>query len=191
MLRIYGGIFEHDTKINTTIVSEKASVSEPELISALQLLERDGIISLNLAKTDAQITFIEPREDDKTINRIAYIIKQQNDLKQQQVKAMLHYVENDTVCKSVQLLTYFGEKNREPCGICSVCTSTKKILSKPDAHVLKKRIINLLETGDQSSRLIETTLGISHKDLNPVLQLMLEHNIISITKTNTYKLSHL
>jgi ATP-dependent DNA helicase RecQ len=48
-----------------------------------------------------------------------------------------------------------------------------------------------LETGDQSSRNIESVLGISDKDLKPVLRLMLEHNIISITKTNTYKLSHL
>src|SRR5690606_31705180 len=97
-----------------------------ELISVLLQLEKDGIIKLNLAKTDAQITFIEPREDDKTINRIAYIINQQNGLKQGQVKAMLDYVENDSVCKSMQLLTYFGEKNIAPCGICSVCTHAKK-----------------------------------------------------------------
>jgi ATP-dependent DNA helicase RecQ len=191
MLRIYGGIFEHDTKINTSIISEKASVTEPELISALLQLEKDGIIKLNLAKTDAQITFIEPREDDKTINRIAYIINQQNELKQGQVKAMLDYVENDSVCKSMQLLTYFGEKKIEPCGICSVCANTKKVSPPQDIKTIKNRIIELLETGDQSSRIMEATLGITDKDLKPVLQLMLEHNIISITKTNTYKLSHL
>lgn len=191
MLRIYGGIFDHDTKINPAIISEKASVTEPELISALLQLEKDGIIKLNLAKTDAQITFIEPREDDKTINRIANIINQQNELKKRQVKDMLHYVENDSVCKSMQLLTYFGEKNVMPCGICSVCTTTKKASSPQDIKTLKNRIIELLESGDQSSRNIEATLGVSDKDLKPVLLLMLEHNIISITKTNTYKLSHL
>src|SRR5690606_30206894 len=161
-----------------------------DLISALLQLEKDGIIKLNLAKTDAQVTFIEPREDDKTINRIAYIINQQNELKQRHVMAMLEYVENDSVCKSMQLLTYFGEKNVSPCGICSVCTN-KKITPPQDAKTIKNRIIELLETGDQSSRIIEATLGISDKDLKHVLQLMLEHNIISITKTNTYKLSHL
>ena len=191
ILRIYGGIFEHDTKINTSNISEKASVTEPELISALLQLEKDGVIKLNLAKTDAQITFIEPREDDKTINRIAYIIKQQNELKQQQVKAMLDYVENDSVCKSMQLLAYFGEKDVKSCGICSVCAKIKKAMPPPDAKTIKNRIIELLETGDHSSRTIETTLCITDKDIKPVLQLMLEHNIISITKTNTYKLSHL
>src|SRR5690606_17935834 len=125
------------------------------------------------------------------INRIAFIINQQNELKQQQVKAMLQYVENDSVCKSMQLLTYFGEKNATSCGVCSVCVSNKKVIPPQDAKIIKNRIIELLETGDQSSRIIETTLGVSDKDLKPVLLLMLEHNIISITKTNTYKLSHL
>lgn len=191
MLRIYGGIFEHETKINPSIVSEKASTTEPELISAMLQLEKDGVIKLNLARTDAQVTFIEPREDDKTINRIAYVINQQNELKLQQVNAMLQYVENDSACKSMQLLSYFGEDNTAPCGICSVCISNKKTNSTPDIKTIKKNIIELLETGDQSSRNIESALGISDKDLKPVLRLMLEHNIISITKTNTYKLSHL
>ena len=126
ILRLYGGVFDHITKIDLVKITKKASVSEGILIHTLQQLEHDKIITLNLAKTDAQITFIEPREDDKTINRIALIIEQQNKLKQQHVKAMLDYVENESVCKSMQLLAYFGEKNTEPCGICSVCINFKK-----------------------------------------------------------------
>jgi ATP-dependent DNA helicase RecQ len=75
ILRMYGGIFDHETKINITNISEKASVKEDVLIATLKKLEADGIVSLNLVNTDAQITFIVPREDDKTINRIANIIE--------------------------------------------------------------------------------------------------------------------
>ena len=91
ILRLYGGIFDHVTNIDINKVAEKASVYENKLTHILQELENDGIITLNLAKTDAQVTFIEPREDDKTINRIAKTIEQQNKLKQQQVKSMLDY----------------------------------------------------------------------------------------------------
>ncbi|WP_445956956.1 RecQ family ATP-dependent DNA helicase [Yeosuana sp.] len=189
-LRMYGGIFEHETKINTLSLSEKSSTSEPELISALKQLEKDGIISLHLAKTDAQVTFIEPREDDKTINRIASIIEQQNDLKQFQVKSVIDYVKNDDICKNIQLLSYFGEKNIEPCGICSVCTKSTKTGKPQDLKALKKRIVELLEHGDLSSRGLISKLNCSEKDMKSVLQLMLEHNMISVTKTNTYKLFH-
>lgn len=191
MLRMYGGIFDHDSKIDLSKIAEKASTTENMVTQVLQKLESDEVINLHLAKTDAQVTFIEPREDDKTINRIASIIEQQNELKQQQVKSMLAYVENDSVCKSMQLLAYFGEKDAKPCGICSVCISTKKTVKPQDANFIKKRIIELLETGDQSSRNMITALNCTETELKNVLKLLLEHDIISITPTNTYKLSHL
>ncbi len=191
ILRMYGGVFDHVTKIDLNRIVDKASVTESQLINALHELENNQIITLNLAKTDAQITFIQPREDDKTINRIATIIEQQNKLKQQQVKSILDYVENNTVCKSMQLLAYFGEKDIKSCGICSVCAETKKSDKPQDINTIKKRIIELLESGDLSSRIISTTLDCSEKDVKTVLKLLLEHNIITITQTNTYKLSHL
>ncbi|MEN3322411.1 RecQ family ATP-dependent DNA helicase [Mariniflexile soesokkakense] len=191
MLRMYGGIFDHNSKIDLVKVAEKASTTESVVTQVLQKLESDEVINLHLAKTDAQVTFIEPREDDKTINRIASIIEQQNELKQFQVKAMLAYVENESVCKSIQLLSYFGEQDAKHCGICSVCTGTKKTPKPQDSHAIKKRVIELLETGHQSSRNMIAALNCSETELKIVLKLLLEHDIISITPTNTYKLSHL
>jgi ATP-dependent DNA helicase RecQ len=191
ILRLYGGVFDHVTKIDLTKITEKASTSEINLIQTLQQLESDKIIDLHLAKTDAQITFIEPREDDKTINRIASIIEQQNKLKSQQVTAMLGYVENDVVCKSMQLLHYFGEKHTKPCGICSVCINSIKSKTPINKESIKNQIIELLECGDLSSRALIEQLPCKEKEMKTVLKLLLEHNIIKITKTNTYKLSHL
>ena len=100
------------------------------------------------------------------------------------------YIKNDAVCKSKQLLSYFGETNITPCGICSVCTKTKKPTKSQDLKSLRNHIIERLESGDLSSRALITELNCSEKDLKMVLQLLLEHQIISITKTNTYKLFH-
>ncbi|WP_188655031.1 RecQ family ATP-dependent DNA helicase [Yeosuana aromativorans] len=190
MLRMYGGIFEHDTTINTLKIADKAATSETVVISVLKQLEKDEIISLNLSKTDAQITFIQPREDDKTINRIANIIEQQNNLKLAQVNAVLDYIKNDTVCKSRQLLSYFGEKETIDCGICSVCSKAKKNIKPQDLKALRNRVIELLEHSDMSSRSIVAALKCPETELNNVIQLLLEHQIISVTKTNTYKLFH-
>lgn len=190
ILRMYGGIFDYETKINTHKIAEKASVTEAQIINTLYKLEKDGIITFNSAKTDAQITFIQPREDDKTINRIAKNIEQQNELKQNQVQAILNYIENDSICKSVQLLSYFGEKDTTPCGICSVCLANKKNNSETNVSKLKNHIIALLEKDALSSRDIISNLNCSEQDLKVTLRLMLEHEIITITETNTYKLRH-
>lgn len=191
ILRMYGGIFDHDTTIDIFKIAEKASTNEQVVTQALKKLESDEVINLNLAKTDAQVTFLQPREDDKTINRIASIIEQQNELKQQQVQAILDYIENNTTCRSMQLLAYFGETNAKPCGICSVCANTKKTEKPEDVTTLKKRVIEFLENGDQSSRHMVQALQCNETQLKTVLKLLLEHQIISITPKNTYKLSHL
>ncbi|QDO95317.1 RecQ family ATP-dependent DNA helicase [Formosa sediminum] len=193
LLRTYGGIFEHPTKINTTLVSDKASIPEHVLLKALATLAKDEIISLQQTKTDAQVTFIVPREDDKTINRIASIIEQQNNLKQNQVQSVLDYVSNDTVCKTIQLLQYFGEKDGNPCGICSVCVGAAKTIksTKPvDFTVIRKQIILHLEQGHLSSRALANAIHCTEADVLSVLKLLLEHQIVAVTKTNTYKLYH-
>jgi ATP-dependent DNA helicase RecQ len=190
ILRTYGGIFDQEIKLNTTLVADKASVNENIVLKVLAQLEKDEIITLNTSKTDAEITFLEPREDDKTINVIATILKQQNALKQKQVAAILSYVKKEDLCKSIQLLSYFGEKDLEPCGICSVCI-TKKKPEVTDTKQIKNAIIGLLENGHLSSRAILQELSFSEKEINNMIQLLLEHHIITITKTNTYKLAHL
>ncbi|MBC3759132.1 RecQ family ATP-dependent DNA helicase [Hyunsoonleella sp. SJ7] len=191
ILRSYGGIFDHEIDIHTLKMAEKASVSEQKVIQTLQQLARDGIITLHHSKTDAQITFIEPREDDKTINRIAKIIKQQNKIKEERIKAMINYVNNNEVCKSMQLLNYFGEKGLKPCGSCSVCSKGKPKSSTVSSDDLRHQIIKLLESGEQPSRRITKIIGCTDHQTKEALKLLLEHKIISITKSNTYKLSHL
>ena len=190
ILRTYGGAFDQEVKINTTLIADKASTSEESVFKILEQLEKDQIITLSASKTDAQITFILPREDDKTINVIASILEQQNKVKKKHVASVIDYIRNDKRCKSIQLLNYFGEKNVDACGICSVCILDKKSKKPEDKHI-KNAIINLLENGDLSSRLLSEKLPFAEKDINSMIQLLLEHHIITITKTNTYKLAHI
>ncbi|WP_299890820.1 ATP-dependent DNA helicase RecQ [uncultured Lacinutrix sp.] len=190
ILRTYGGIFEQETKINTNLIADKASVKEEAVFAVLHQLEKAEIITLKNSKTDAQITYLEPREDDKTINRISTIIKQQNTLKEKQVLSILNYINNDDLCKSIQLLSYFGEQDIDACGICSVCIQ-RKGSKTVDSKVIKQSIIKALENGDLSSRSLLEQLDYSENQINNTIKELLELRIISITKTNTYKLAHI
>ncbi len=191
ILRSYGGVFDHQTNINTLKIADKASVTEKEVLSTLEQLATNKVVTLNQSKTDAQITFIEPREDDKTINRIAKVIKTQNRIKEQQINAMVNYINNEDICKSMQLLSYFGERNLTPCGICSVCADNKRKTAPSEPKDVKKEIIRLLESGDMSSRSISQSIPYSDEEIKMALKLLLEHEVITITASNTYKLSHL
>lgn len=186
MLRTYGGIFDYETKVNLKIIANKSDVSEEKVVLILQQLEKDAVISLKLRSTDAQITFLVPREDDKTIHRIARVIEQQNDLKKKQVHDMLSYINNDAICKSIQLLSYFGETSPKACGVCSVCIEDK--IKETNLENLIATITEVLNKKDLSSRAIAENTRINEHNLTLALQHMLEHQIIEITEHNTYKL---
>jgi ATP-dependent DNA helicase RecQ len=187
ILRTYGGIFDLSTKVNTSLIAAKLSIKEDEIINALKNLEKDEVISLKMSRTDAQITFTVPREDDKTINPIARTMVQQNSLKEAQVTAMIAYANNNEVCKSTQLLSYFGETNIEDCGICSVCIAKSKI-EHTDQKAAILKIISVLKEKPLSSRQILKELNIDEDYLHSLLKILLEENTIEITNSNTYKI---
>ena len=186
ILRSHEGVFDHSTEIFTQTIAKKINLSEEEVIKHLNALNKADIIQFESSKTDAQITFIEPREDDKTIHRISKIVTQQHDLKKTQLKSVFEYVKNDGKCKSQKLLSYFEETNSEPCGICSSCLerSKKSVISESDL----KTILTLLKTAPLSSRKLEELSDFNPDKLTTILTRLLEKELIEITERNTYKL---
>jgi ATP-dependent DNA helicase RecQ len=125
ILRGNEGVFDNSTEISLQEIINKTKLSEKKVIHLLTKLNDANIIQFEHSKTDAKVTFIEPREDDKTINRISKIIKQQEVLKIKQIESVFDYIKNDGICKSQKLLSYFEEINSSLFGICSICLMGK------------------------------------------------------------------
>jgi ATP-dependent DNA helicase RecQ len=187
LLRTYGGIFDYDTKVNLNLVIRKTELSESAVISQLRQLEKDGIISLDLANTDTEITFIKPREDDVTINPLARSIRQQNEQKAKQVDAVIAYINNETLCRSRQLLHYFGEDSEEDCGICSVCLD-RNSQSKHTTVAIRSDVLEALRTEALTSRELQQRLSCSDRELLQCLTELLELKKIKLTNRNTYQI---
>ncbi|MFI2743622.1 ATP-dependent DNA helicase RecQ [Zhouia sp. PK063] len=188
ILRTYGGIFDTAITINTELIAKKAGTPHQKVLHQLQQLATDEIISYHYQHTDAEITFLVPREDDATIHVIAKEVQQQQKLKEQQIAQLLKYTENNTICKSIQLLTYFGEKQSKPCGICSVCIEKKSKLSKEIVQLIKEDIINILSKSPVSSKELSTVLSYKDEHLLVVIQILLEEEKISINSKNEYQI---
>jgi len=186
ILRSYEGVFDHTTEIFTEPIAKKTKLSEEEVLLHLNALNKAEIIQFESSKTDAQITFIEPREDDKTIHRISKIVSQQHELKKTQLQSVLDYIKNDGICKSQKLLSYFEETDSKRCGICSSCLerSKKSVISKSDSKI----ILTLLETEPLSSRKLEKLSEFTPDKLTAILTKLLEKELIELTERNTYKL---
>lgn len=190
ILRTYGGIFEHQLKINLTLVAEKSNVDENQVLNILQQLDKDEVVTFQHSNTDSELTFLQPREDDKTINRIATIIEQQQRLKENQIDAVIAYISDESQCKSIQLLEYFGEKDSAPCGICSFCISKKPKTKTASIKSISHEIILLLENQPLSSRALVDQMQHPEDAVLETLQRMLANNILAITPDNLYKIKH-
>ena len=187
ILRLYGGIFETMTGVNLEVLQTKTSQSQPVIIETLQKLEAANIIELYLNTTDAAITFLTPREDDKTINVIAREVVSHNDKKKHQVQQLLSYLENNNICRSIQLVSYFGETTAEPCGICSVCSESKEKFSKKELLKSSKLILLELESGPKTSREILENIDQDQALVLKTIALLLGNNTISLDQRNRYR----
>ncbi|EAQ37898.1 ATP-dependent DNA helicase RecQ [Dokdonia sp. MED134] len=184
VLRTYGAVFEQVTNINYNIIANKAGKTLEQVHQVLLTLDQDDIIDYEHQNFDTAITFLVPREDDRTINVIAPFIKTQENYKKNQVQAVKDYIANDTTCRAIQLMHYFDEVLDEPCGNCDVCrnrTVTKTRTSIDNA------IIDLLKGGAKSSREI-AQLAYPQQTIINSIRLLLEQKKIAILPNNTYTL---
>jgi ATP-dependent DNA helicase RecQ len=189
ILRIYGGIFEMPTAINLDLITSKTGQSIETVIAVLKKMERDHIVEMMLQITDATLTFLVPREDDKTINVISREVEALNRKKTAQVNSVLNYIANTNTCRSVQLVSYFGETTASKCGICSVCKTQNSKLSNREIEHLAKQILAILESGDLSSREISEKLTFAETDILKVLRLLIDAGKIKINPKKQYYLN--
>ncbi len=190
ILRTYGGIFENKLPVDTGIVAKKSGLPENQVIEILKSLTNDKIIDYEYLENDASITFMVPREDASSIFPFSSYIKNQAKNKTDKISALLTYVGNNEICRSRQLLSYFGEKATTNCGICSVCEQPEKNLTKDTIKKIYMDIIKELEEGPKSSRDLVVKISFSETGILKVLQLLLEKEIIEITPSQLYKLKH-
>ncbi len=186
ILRIYGGIFEVPTSVNLDLISSKTGQAVSMIIPVLEQMKADGVVEMTLRTTDATLTFLVPREDEKTINLVSKEVEVLNKKKKNQVSTVIAYIENNTVCRSVQLVLYFDESNAVKCGICSVCASQQTALTKKEAILISEKIIDLLDEREMNSREISEKLTFTETKVVKVLQLLVDAGKLKINIKNQY-----
>lgn len=185
VLRTYGGLFEFETLINTFLLSKKLNIPESVVHINFEKLATDDIVEYQHVDSDLEITFLVPRDDDRTINRFSRTITEQNEIKVDKVSKMLAYIENEKTCRSVQLLKYFGERQQGVCGICDVCK--KNSIQETDIMTIKSEILELLKLKSATSRDLQEELNVVQGLLIKALQELLEEQSIKLNTKNEYQ----
>ncbi|MEM8907647.1 MAG: RecQ family zinc-binding domain-containing protein, partial [Bacteroidota bacterium] len=143
ILRTYQGTFHHFTPIRERQLARLLKMEVSDIYQVLQKLKQDAVIDFQPQKDKPQIIFLEERlsNQDLLIDKKQYDFRKNRHL--EKMKKAIAYVE-DAVCRSRQLLQYFGEESK-PCGSCDVCLGrTKTELSDEGFERYKQKIATLL-----------------------------------------------
>lgn len=187
LLRTYGGLFDFETLINTRLISRKLKVKEGEVNERLNRLEKDGILELQQSQGDILLRFLVPREDEKTIYAFSKQIEARRKIKKEKVGQMASFLNNDKQCRSIQLLSYFGETSEEPCGFCDVCLRQQQ-RDAVDLSGLEKKILSTLSEGPKTSRELMEVLEYPEQQALKCLQNLLHKGSLVLGTENQYTL---
>jgi len=187
LLRSYGGVFDHYTIINEYFLSKKLNCSTKELIHQLKEIAINKIIDYQHSNNTTKLSFLVARDDNYIINSISKHVKQQHQLKAEKLNAVINYIQNNTGCRTIQLLDYFGETLTKSCGICDVCEQKNKPIFNLE-EISKQVELLLLKQSLSSSEIIQK-LAVPKEEILISLKKLLDENKIAINSQNKFKAS--
>ena len=164
LLRNYPGILSDFVKIKEEQISHKLGISVENVEQILKKLERYNFLTYIQRNDKPQIQYLTERQDTRYFALSDEVYKDRKEDATKRVQAVIDLVNNDTECRSVQLLRYFGEKIKTRCGKCDVCNIRNQMnindeeyknISDLILEELKKRVVPLYETPSLAKNYLE------------------------------------
>jgi len=121
LLRSYSNIFNHLVIINEEKIAENLNISIQNVKKIFVKLQQLEIINYQEQNNLSKLKFLQNRQE---LNRNHLNKKKWNERKESErkkLKSITNYIGNKEICRSQQLLNYFGEILSEQCMQCDVC----------------------------------------------------------------------
>ncbi len=151
LLRNYGGLFSDYSYIDLAFVGQQAGLqNQQQVYMILKNLSDRRILHFIPQRKTPYVTYSQSREDGERLIFPPSVYEERKNLYAKRIEQVLRYATNDAVCRSRQLLRYFGETRSTDCGQCDVCLSHHSP-EQPEAKVSDARqaILDLLSDGNQ------------------------------------------
>lgn len=145
LLRLYPGIFSEFIAVNEEHIARTARNSKANIVSMLERLARMGVISYIPGAKSPLIIFNNERLDEKSLEISAERYEQRLEEHSSRVSSVIEYAKQDSLCRSLYMIRYFGQEYGDACEICDVCKSKQKANNQAsDDSDMERKLIELL-----------------------------------------------
>ena len=180
ILRTYGSSKNQTLQINPSLIATRSNTSEELVFETIELLQSRELIDANIVHTDLQVTYLIPRDDDRTINSFSKELERQNRIRLEKLKSIIQLVTETDKCINRMILEYFNEENVSNCNHCSNCLKSRHetVTSSTLLRSIKEKPLNIQE--------IISVTGASQESVIVEIKRLLEQQLIILTDNNKY-----
>lgn len=180
LLRTYEGIFDNAVPIYERQIGRIMLTEDDEIAAQLHQLHQYGILHYQPRRDEPQLCFLQERVSAQHLRINMARIEVLKKVYADRLAAMFAYVRNRDICRTEQLVAYFGEKESTPCGVCDICLKKK---SQPiDANGFKRisdNVMTLLKETPLLFSVLQSKLPeVKRSDLMEVLQFLNEEGLV-------------
>ena len=172
LLRSYGGLFTDYEYIDESIVATFSGLSQHETYQTMKSLSMRHIIHFIPQRKTPFITFVQDRAE--FINLPANIYDDRKTEFIKRIESVIAYASDDYICRSRQLLRYFGENIQSDCNQCDVCSKSKH------DDTVEDKIIQLLDDYEWHQLTDIMKIDASSPDLDRAIKYLVQEEIIHI-----------
>jgi len=149
LLRSYGGLFTDYNYIDEAYLATITQLQPQQVYLTLKSLSQRHILHFIPQKKTPFIRYTQRREDKEYVQLMPEVYEERKSQFAERINSMILYATCDDICRSRQLLRYFGEKNDHNCKQCDVCLSHRKegMVSEPKLNEAATKILQLLDDG--------------------------------------------
>ena len=140
LLRNYGGLFTDYNYIDESFIASQTQLEPHQVYMTLKGLSQRHILHFIPQKKTPYIRYTQRREDMEHIMLPPAVYEERKRQYEERIHAIIKYATNDQVCRSRQLLRYFGEDDSHDCHLCDVC-----LAHRPEGKVTEARFTNAME----------------------------------------------
>ncbi len=191
LLRMYGGeLFASYVTISESKLASVLGLTELAVEKLLLQLDELGVMAYHPRKNKPQVTFLTARMDAGKLPLDIKRIASRREQAIQKAKHMVEYAINGQLCRTLQLLCYFGEDSEQTCGNCDVCLKNKKLGGEFERRkVIREKFLKTLDGGMAFSMMKLLEVAGLKQDLDTVeeLRCMEDEDLIETGKDGLIK----